>query len=72
MPEHMNPPGSDSDANFIGWQKTLSGRNFPLFNITIPDHPLYQSTVSDATLRRLRLRVPQTGSSHHEIDLTPK
>jgi hypothetical protein len=60
MPEHTNPPGSDSDANFVGWQETLSGKIFPLFNITIADHPLYQSTVSDATLRRLRLRVPRT------------
>jgi hypothetical protein len=69
MPEHMNPPSSDSDANFIGWQKTLSGKSFPLFNITIADHPLYRSTVSDATLRRLCLRVPRTFSSCYEIDL---
>ena len=64
MPEHTNPSGSDSDANFVGWQETLSGEIFPLFNITIADHPLYQSTVSDATLRRLRLRVPRTLSPY--------
>ena len=58
MPEHKNPPGSDSDANFLGWQKTLPGEFFPLFNITIADHPLFHSTVSDATLRKMRLRVP--------------
>jgi hypothetical protein len=58
MPEHTNPPSSDSDANFLGWQKTSSGDFFPLFNITVADHPLYQSTVSDATLRKLCLRVP--------------
>jgi hypothetical protein len=62
MPEHTNPPGSDSDANFLGWQETSSGKVFPLFNITVADHPLYQSTVSDATLRRLCLRVPQSRS----------
>jgi hypothetical protein len=72
MSEHTNPHGSDSDANFIGWQETLSGKIFPLFNITIADHPLYRSTVSDATLRRLRLRVPQTLSPYHEIGPSPK
>jgi len=72
MPEHTNPPGSDSDANFVGWQETLSGKYFPLFNITIAGHPLYLSTVSDETLRRLRLRVPQTLSSYHETELTSK
>ena len=71
MPEHTNPPGSNSDANFVGWQETLSGEIFPLFNITIADHPLYQSTVSDATLRRLRLRVPRTLSPYHEIEPSP-
>jgi len=63
MPEHMNPPVSDSDANFIGWQETLLGKVFPLFNITIADHPFYRSTVSAETLRRLHLRVPRTSSS---------
>ena len=71
MPEHANPPGSDSDANFVGWQETLSGKFFPLFNITIAGHPLYRPTVSDKTLHRLRLRVPQT-LSYHGIDLTSK
>lgn len=60
MREHTNPLASNCDANFIGWQKTLSGKSFPLFNITIADHPLYRSTVSDETLRRLHLRVPRT------------
>jgi hypothetical protein len=72
MPEHMNPPDSDSDAKFIGWQETLSGKSFPLFDITIEDHPLYRSTVSGATLHRLCLRVPRTFSSRHEMDLTHK
>jgi hypothetical protein len=58
VPENKNPLGSDSDANFLGWQKTLPGEFFPLFNITIANHPLFHSTVSDATLRKMRLRVP--------------
>ena len=66
MPEHTNPPGSDLDANFVGWQQTLSGKPFPLFNITKADHPSYLSTVSDATLLRLGLRVPRTLSPYHE------
>jgi hypothetical protein len=58
MPEHKSPAGSD--ANFVGWQETSSGKSYPLFDITIADHPLYRSTVSDATLRKLGLRVPRT------------
>jgi phage/plasmid-like protein (TIGR03299 family) len=71
MPKHMNPAGSGSDANFIGWQNTLSGEIYPLFNITVTGHPLYQSTVSDDTLRRLRLRVPQTLSPYPAIRPAP-
>jgi len=63
----MNPPNSDTDATFLGWQKKLSEDMFPLFNITVAGHPLYQSTVSEATLRRLHLRVPQTTSPYPEI-----
>ena len=68
MLEYRNPPGPDSDAKFVGWQETVSGKSFPLFSITIADHPAYRSTVSDATLRSLGLRVPQF-SSDAETDL---
>jgi phage/plasmid-like protein (TIGR03299 family) len=71
MSEHTKPPGTDSDANFLGWQETLSGGIFPLFNITVADHPLYLSTVSEATLRRLRLRVPRALSPYPEIRPSP-
>ncbi|HBH86850.1 MAG TPA: hypothetical protein DDY17_04510 [Syntrophaceae bacterium] len=71
MSEHTNQPGSDSDAKFLGWQKTLSGEIFPLFNITVAEHPSYRSTVSDATLRRLRLRIPRTPSPYPEIGPSP-
>lgn len=69
MPEHRNPP--DSDAYFLGWQETLSGELFPLFNITVADHPYYQSTVSEETLRRLRLRIPQTLSPYPDLEPSP-
>jgi hypothetical protein len=71
MPEHTNSPGSDSDANFIGWQKTLSEDFIPLFTITVADHPSYQSTVSVASLRRLGLRVPRILSLYPERESFP-
>jgi len=71
MSEPANVPGSDSDAEFLGWQETLSGEIFPLFNVTVADHPSYQSTVSDATLRRLHLRVPRILSPYPEIEPSP-
>ena len=64
MSKPMNQPKSDFDAKFLGWQKIKSADIFPLFNITVEDHPLYQSTVSETTLRKLRLRVPQTPSPY--------
>ena len=55
-----NPKKVKSDAVFIGWQETSLGDAFPLFNITVKNHPLYQSTVSDQTLRDQNLKIPQT------------
>jgi phage/plasmid-like protein (TIGR03299 family) len=71
MYKQTKPPGSDSDAIFLGWQEELSGELSPLFNITVADHPLYKSTVSEATLRRLRLRVPRIISPYQEIESSP-
>ncbi|MBU3948568.1 MAG: hypothetical protein KJ882_10560 [Proteobacteria bacterium] len=62
-----DPSGSDSDAEFLGWQETLSEDIFPLYTITVADHPSYHSTVSDKTLRTLGLRIPRTPSSYAEI-----
>ena len=59
MPKYTNSTSPNSDAEFVGWQKTLFGKTIPLFNITNADHPSYQSTVSDVTLRKLGLRVPR-------------
>jgi hypothetical protein len=53
--ERTNSSGSDSDANFLGWQQTLSGEIFPLYTITVADHPSYHSTVSDTTLSGAQL-----------------
>jgi hypothetical protein len=51
--------GSDSDAVFLGYQKTKDGREIPLFNIVIQHHPLNGSTVTEERLQSLDLRVPE-------------
>jgi hypothetical protein len=55
-----DPEAANSDAVFIGWQKTPTGGVFPLFNVTAINHPLYHSTVSDQTLRKQNLKIPRT------------
>ena len=71
MPESTNNPNSNCDAIFLGWQKKNEEDIFPLFNVTVADHPLYHSTVSEATLRRLHLRIPQTRSPYPETTPAP-
>ena len=56
MPRSKN----QSDAVFVGWQKTSLGEPFPLYNITAAHHPSRGSTVTDQTLRKLRLSIPKT------------
>ena len=51
---------ADSDAKFLGWQGTKSGEVFALYTVTAKDHPLYQSTVSERTLRKQQLEIPPT------------
>ncbi len=64
MSKHAYSAGSNADADFLGWQQTLSGEIFPLYTITVADHPSYHSTVSEGTLRKLRLRIPRTPSPY--------
>jgi hypothetical protein len=71
MPEHTNLPGSDLDANFVGWQESMSGDFFPLFMITVAGHPSYQSTVSVSSLRRMGLRVPPVLSPYPGKEPSP-
>jgi hypothetical protein len=52
--------GVKSDATFLGWQDSLSGKSFALFNITAANHPLMGSTVTVKCLRKLNLQVPKT------------
>lgn len=60
MTEDKKPSGPDSDAEFVGWQKSTKGDAFALYNVTAPEHPLFQSTVSENTLRQQNLEVPPT------------
>jgi hypothetical protein len=50
---------TNPDAAFLGWQETLAGSHFALFNITAAGHPASGSTVSAETLRKYHLQVPQ-------------
>jgi hypothetical protein len=61
MYTHTAPNTSDSDAIFLGWQETSSGTPLALYNVTAVDHPSYGSTVSRATLRKLKLHIPKAG-----------
>jgi len=71
MTKHMTPPKSDFDAVFLGWQDEISNDIFPLFNITVSGHPLNNSTVGEATLRSLHLRVPHTPSPYPDTAPAP-
>jgi phage/plasmid-like protein (TIGR03299 family) len=71
MSEHTKPSGSDSDAKFLEWKQPLSGDIYPIFKITVAKHPLYQSTVSEDILRKMRLRVPRIPSPYPETEPSP-
>jgi len=49
-----------SDAVFLGWQETKSGEVYALYTVMAKHHPLYQSTVSERTLRKQQLEIPPT------------
>jgi phage/plasmid-like protein (TIGR03299 family) len=71
MIEHKKPSDSDSDANFLGWRGEFPGEISPLFNITVADQPLYQSTVSESTLRRPHHLVLRSPSPYPETESSP-
>ncbi len=71
MPGRPILPDPDSDAAFLGWQESLSGDIFPLYTITAEEHPSCHSTVSDVTLRKMRLRTPRTLSPYPETEPSP-
>ncbi len=71
MTERPNTPGSDSDAEFLGWQVTSTGAIVPLYNILVTTHPSYHSTVTGETLRSLHLRVPEASSPYADSGPSP-
>jgi len=50
----------NKDAIFVGWQKTRGGEAFALYNVTAAGHPSLGSTVTDRSLLKLNLQIPQT------------
>lgn len=54
----VSPRIRHDDAVFMGWQKTVSGQVFALYNIIAAGHPFLGSTVTDQTLHKLNLQVP--------------
>lgn len=48
------------DAIFMGWQRTRAGDIFALYTITAAGHPSMGSTVTDKSLLKLNLQIPQT------------
>jgi len=59
MIRHKKTSVSDSDAVFLGLQKTDSGDIIAFYNITAKNHPSFGSTVTDSTLRDLNLQIPK-------------
>ena len=66
--ESNHPETENADAVFLGWQKTPTGEVFPIYNVTAKNHPLYCSTVSDQTLRKQNLKIPQTPTSPKNME----
>ncbi len=71
MPKRMNLSDRDSDAVFVGRQKTPCGTTVALYTITAVSHPSHGSTVSEETLRDLDLNVPEdplVKKERHSVD----
>jgi hypothetical protein len=60
MCEDASPSSGDSDATFLGWQKTRSGKTFALYTVTAANHPSRGSTLTETSLHKLNLQVPGT------------
>ena len=65
--QHTNHFDSNSDAKFLGWQKTISGETVALYNITASGHPSCGSTVSEKSLQQMNLQIPETPSPQTSV-----
>ncbi len=64
---------SRADAVFYRLAENTFGKPIlPLYNITVVNHPSYGSTVSDKTLRKLNLRIPEIPSDELPVKETMK
>jgi phage/plasmid-like protein (TIGR03299 family) len=63
--------GQGQEVVFLGWQRTISGDIYPLYNILKLGHPLYRSTVTEKTLQAQHLRIPRTPSPYHGVTPSP-
>ncbi len=59
------------DVEFLGWQETMSGEMFPLYNVMKVGHPSHRSTVTEETLRAQHLRIPRTPSPFPDVSPSP-
>jgi len=66
MSEHTNQSDSNSDAKFLGWQKTKSGETVALYNVTASGHPSCGSTVSEKSLQQMNLQIPEIPPLKHQ------
>jgi hypothetical protein len=66
--ESSNPAAVNSDAEFLGWQRTPKGELFALYTVKAKQHQLYRSTVSEITLRRQHLAVPTAPPPHEATE----
>ncbi len=58
MAENEDISETGADAEFLGWQRTSSGGDVPLFNVTAEGHPSFGSTLTEKGLKKLDLKVP--------------
>ena len=65
-PENEEQVQSDADAKFLGWQELPTGNRVAFYNIIAVKHPSYGSTVTEMSLRKLNLKVPNTPDPESE------
>lgn len=80
MPKHKKSTRTDDvraqairnqEVKFLGWQETLTGDIFPLYNVFKIGHPSHRSTVTEETVRTQHLRIPKTPSPYPDVAPSP-
>jgi len=68
MAKRKKQSGSNQDAVFTGWQETPEGKSLKLYTIMSKENPFYGSTVTEPTLRKLDLQIPETPYRENETN----